>query len=155
MDVRTGNSLMTSGWESRQRKSSGIHSACMLMLATVAFEPTWKGDKGLHWFYYVLDAPAGYTFWPIYWIGVFCFIAGLVHPGNASRSRFHFIMIVTLIGISAWYAGAALFMKFCPPLLAYIPAIVCVPSTIGSLHQLPVALFPRGWQTSFICCSSP
>ena len=35
-------------------------------------------------------------------------------------------MIVTLIGISAWYSIAALFLKFCPPLNAYVPAIVCV-----------------------------
>ena len=31
---------------------TGIHSVGMMMLATVAFPPSWKGDKGLDWIYY-------------------------------------------------------------------------------------------------------
>ena len=105
---------------------TGLHSASMMMLVTVAFPPEWKGSKGQHWVYYILDAPAGYTLWPVYWIGVLSFIAAVLNPNYAKRSRLNLVMIVTLIAISAWYSFAALFFNFCPPLLAYVPGIVCV-----------------------------
>jgi hypothetical protein len=141
--------------------SPGIHSVCMMMLATVAFEPKWKGEKGFHWLYYVLDAPAGYTLWPIYWIGVISFVAGLLHPRRVRQSRFHFTMILTLIGISMWYTGAALFMKFCPPLLAYIPAIVSVEyglylrlvakhAEFGKIHPFAYFALLSAWATSVL-----
>jgi hypothetical protein len=104
---------------------TGLHSVCMLMLATTAFAPDWKGDKGLHWFYYVLDAPAGYTLWPIYWIGAISFCVGVINPNYATRSRLNLAMVVTLAAISAWYTFAGLFLRFCPPLLACVPAAVC------------------------------
>ena len=115
------------GWEKGILVTcTGIHSVCMMMLATVAFPPGWKGDKGQDWIYYVLDAPAGYTLWPVYWIGVLSFIAAILNPNYAIRSRLNLVMIVTLAGISAWYSIAALFFKFCPPLLAFVPGIVCL-----------------------------
>jgi hypothetical protein len=68
----------------------------MLMLATVAFTPAWKGEKGLHWIYYALDAPAGFTLWPIYWIGVISFMTAVLNPNYAIRSRLNLARIVTL-----------------------------------------------------------
>ncbi len=105
---------------------TGLHSGCMLMLATVAFEPVWKGEKGLHWGYYLLDAPAGYTLWPIYWAGVLSFIAAVLNPQYAMRSRINLVMVLTLAAISAWYTFAVVFMRFGEIIAAYIPGIVCV-----------------------------
>ena len=59
-----------------------IYSVLMLMLATVAFEPEWKGSKGLHWSYYLLDGVAGTTLWPIYFLGAIAFagmLLSLIH----------------------------------------------------------------------------
>ncbi len=112
---------------------TGLNSVCMLMLATIAFEPDWKGEKGLHWGYYLLDAPAGYTLWPIYWLGVLSFIAGVLNPQYAIRSRMNLVLVLTLAVISAWYVFAVVFMKFGDIggiIAAYMPGIVCVEYTL-------------------------
>lgn len=90
----------------------GVYSMLMLMVATVAFDATWKGTKGLHWFYYTLDKQAGMSLWPIYCIGVSMFVAMLFNPQKASRSRFLFLGPATCAAISFWYFFATAFLNF-------------------------------------------
>lgn len=90
----------------------GVYSMLMLMLATVAFDASWKGSKGLHWFFYSLDQLAGMTLWPIYGIGVMLFINMLFDPQKASRNIFLLFGPATCAAISFWYVLATTSLNF-------------------------------------------
>ena len=104
-----------------------VYSMLMLMLATVAFEPDWKGSKGMHWFYYTLDNWAGTTLWPIYFFGVSLLIAALFRPELPRRSVMYLVGILTCAAISWWYVIALFAWNFTgsfinSPSLAFVPA---------------------------------
>lgn len=90
----------------------GVYSMLMLMLATSAFQPDWKGSKGFHWFYYALDSPAGLTLWPIYALGVGLFIFAVLNPVSAKRNPIYLVGVGTCAAISIWYTAATLFLNF-------------------------------------------
>ena len=88
-----------------------VYSMLMLILATVAFDPEWKGSKGMHWSYYMLDGTAGVTLWPIYLVGATAFGAMLLEPRTpyaAKRSIVLFFGPAICAVISFWYTFAVL-----------------------------------------------
>ena len=102
----------------------GVYSMLMLMLATIAFEADWKGSKGLHWSYYVLDLFAGMTLWPMYAIGVGLFIYALSSPTSAKRNPLLLLGVGTCAAISIWYTLATLLLNFTGnegPVFAIVP----------------------------------
>ena len=109
----------------------GVYSMLMLILATNAFSPDWRGSKGTHWFYYTLDGRAGVTFWPIYLLGVTLFIAAIFNPEKTKRNSLFLVGCATCAVISFWYTFAALFLNFTndgsdPKIFAIVPGSVGV-----------------------------
>lgn len=90
----------------------GIYSMLSLMLATVGFEPEWKGSKGLHWFYYTLDKDVGMTLWPIYAIGIITLVLGIFQADRVVRKPIYLVVSATLSLISFWYVFAVLLLNF-------------------------------------------
>jgi len=89
-----------------------VYSVLSLMLATIGFNPEWKGSKGMSWARYLLDDWAGMTLWPIYAVGAVSLIVGLWNPQKAQRSPIIFLSVVTNVAISCWYVYAVLFLSF-------------------------------------------
>ena len=111
----------------------------MLLLATVAFAPEWKGSKGMHWSYYMLDGTAGATLWPIYLVGATAFGAMLLEPRTpyaAKRSIVLFFGPAICAVISFWYTFAVLCLNFTPNSTFF----AIVPGGTGICYALYCAL---------------
>ncbi len=115
----------------------GLYSIAALMLATVVFEPHWKGHKGHHPLFYIHDYPAGLTIWPIYMIGVASFVRSVSDPDYARRSLMNLVMIGTLVGISFWYAASCFFLSFTDVIIGVVPA------SVGICYAIYFALITR------------
>ena len=91
-----------------------IYSVAMLILATSTFGEgaDWKGCKGMHWSYYMLDKAAGTTLWPIYLVGAMAFVAMLFRPDIAKRNVLLFFGPAICAVISFWYTFASLCLNF-------------------------------------------
>lgn len=113
-----------------------LHSVISIMLATVAFLPEWKGEKGGAWYYYLLDDSAGLTLWPIYIVGAVLFAVGLWKPKYAKRSPAVLLGVLTNAAISFWYVFAVLFLNFASGPLG----IVVVPAACGVCYAIYAAL---------------
>ena len=90
----------------------GIYSILMLLLATNSFNADWKGSKGLHWSYYMLESYAGATLWPSYAFGSMVFIVAVYSRRIARRSFFVFVIMAIQVVISFWYTYAVLALNF-------------------------------------------
>jgi len=133
-----------------------IYSVLMLMLATVGFEPEWKGSKGLHWSYYMLDGAAGITLWPIYFFGAIAFAGMLVEsirPYATKRSVVLFFGPVICALISFWYTFAVLYMHFTTgqTFLAIVPGSVGICYALYSWliwknREFTLADFKASWR---------
>ena len=116
-----------------------VYSMLMLILATVAFDPEWKGSKGMHWSYYMLDGTAGVTLWPIYLVGATAFGAMLLEPRTpyaAKRSIVLFFGPAICAVISFWYTFAVLCLNFTPNSTFF----AIVPGGTGICYALYCAL---------------
>ena len=119
-----------------------IYSMLMLMLATTAFAPEWKGSKGLHWSYYTLDNWPGTTLWPIYFLGASLFIAALFQPEKARRSMLYLVATLTCVAISGWYVLACRFFNFTRG-LGNSSSVEFVPAAAGLGYLLYSAIIFR------------
>lgn len=117
-----------------------VYSIVMLMLATIAFAPDWKGSKGTHWLYYLLDGWAGTTLWPIYFVGAILFAVAVNNPEKPRRSVIYLLAATTCTAISFWYVFAATFMKFVPnePTM-----LTLVPGATGVCYAIYCAIILR------------
>jgi len=120
----------------------GIYSMLMFLLATNAFQAEWKGHKGQHWIYYVLEGYAGMTLWPSYLFGGVMFIVVVCNAKLATRFPVPFFFVLIQLVISFWYAFACLAMRFAPGEEFWI-----VPGSCGVCYGLyAIALFKhRRW----------
>ena len=122
----------------------GIYSCCMLMLATVAFSPNWKGSKGLHWGYYLLDGYSGMTLWPIYFAGAMLFIHGLLNSIEPRYKVIYLLGSVTCAFISFWYFAASVWMNFTMfSNESARPNFMFVPLAAGVCYSLYAAIILR------------
>ena len=133
-----------------------IHSVLMLMLSSIAFVPSWRGDKGNHWAYYLLDGPAAFAFWPIYIWGAYMFLCVVYGPYSKRspwqsetdrRGRRLRLTLPALAGnflISAYYVFACVFLDFTPerdtwllvaPLGAGVCYLFCFIQTVRHLRS--------------------
>ena len=130
----------------------GLYPLLMISLATIAFVPDYKGDKGEHWTYYLLDAPAGLTLFPFYIIALGSIVAVVIRKDYATRSRMIFVMLVTATLVDVWYTLATLFLNFTKE----EESIALVPATVGLGHGMLVLLiwkhreFSGPWWPTFI-----
>ena len=69
--------LLSTFWQIWFTLFLAAFSMLMLMLATIAFAPEWKYQKGPHWGYYLLDGWAGVTLWPIHLVAACVFAFNL------------------------------------------------------------------------------
>lgn len=90
----------------------GIYSILMLLASTNAFNATWKGHKGHHWIYYVLESYPAMTLWPTYGLGGAVFIAAVCNANLAARSPLVFLIVSVQAVVSLWYTFACLFLDF-------------------------------------------
>ena len=90
----------------------GVYSILMLLLATNSFNAEWKGHKGLHWSYYMLEGYPGMTLWPSYAVGSVVFIVSIYNRKVAKQSFSVVVIMAIQVVISFWYAYACLALNF-------------------------------------------
>ena len=96
----------------------------MLMLSSIAFDPDWKGSKGMGWIYYALDWPASVTIWLSYLVGGFAFMFFTLDPAKNRASYVILISMAINALISWYYVFACLVLSFSKVdgFLAVVPA---------------------------------
>ena len=119
----------------------GVYSMLMFLLATNTFNAEWKGHKGPHWIYYVLEGYAGMTLWPSYLFGGVMFMVAVCNAKLATRFPVPLMFILIQTVISFWYTYACIAMRFAPG------ELWIVPGSCGVCYGLyAVALFKyRDW----------
>ena len=125
---KTGGLIFSGFWIFWMTICVGVYSFLMLMLATTAFTPDWKGSKGSHWTFYLLDDWAGMTLWPIYLVAVGFFCVAISSSRKAETYPGFTISTFILAGISFWYTFATLFLNFADRerLFWIVPGSVCI-----------------------------
>ena len=123
-----------------------VYSMLMLMLATIAFEPKWKGSKGMHWGYYLLDGWAGVTLWPIYLVGIVALIRGFVDGSDwMVKSPWCLVHSILLSVISLGYVLAGFLLNFVEDSYAFL----IVPGSVAICYILVAAIIVKNRQFAF------
>ncbi len=119
---------------------TGLYPVAAMFLATISFAPVWRFEKGDHWVYYVLDAPAGFTLLPVFAAGAASYCRGLVNPAYARRSPLNAFLIGTCVVISAGYVVWVLCLKFTRDNMLILAA---VPAGTAACHAVYLATVLR------------
>ncbi len=106
----------------------------LLMLASAAIGPSWKGKTGpFGWFYMINAAEAGMVTWIVWviacgWVSICLMVNRLMYT-----SRINFVMIVTLAAICLWRAGTAAVMGIEQPVGPNLSSFIfsCFPLAPG------------------------
>ena len=108
---KTPNLNFSSAWQTMLLLFVCIQPVLMLMGSTVVYSMDWRG-KGTHWFYYILDAEAGVTWWPIFLAGGV--MMGISLFGNKSFPFLQITLLTVLANafISCYYVIAGAFFKY-------------------------------------------
>ena len=111
-DKKSKDQVFSPFWKVWLTLFVGAYSILMLLLATNSFNAEWKGHKGLHWSYYMLENYAGMTLWPSYAVGSTVFIVTIYNRKIAKRSFSVLVVMAIQVVISFWYAYACLALNF-------------------------------------------
>ena len=82
------------------------HSVVMFALSALLMVE-WKGGKGFHWYYYLLDGLAGVAWWPLFFWGAWMFVK-VVHQERSTRE-----MQLALIGVTGNFLIAVYYVYGC------------------------------------------
>lgn len=74
----------------------------IMLLVSVVFVGDYQEQYG-HWFFHINDGLAGLTLMPMYVVGSLVVARGISRPEFRLRSGLHYLVLMTLMTVCAWY----------------------------------------------------
>jgi hypothetical protein len=121
-----------------------VYSIAMVFLSSIAFEASYKTEKGPEWYYYLHDMEAGFLSLPLYAAGAIATSLALANTDFARKSLVSLLLIATSSIVAFWYVFAVVFMNFARG----SESIAILPFSAALIHLSVAIIVARNFQWS-------
>ena len=118
----------------------------VMLTVSVIFVGAYQEQYG-HWFFHIHDGLAGLVLLPFYLTGSIIIGRGLYKPEFRLRSGLHFVVLLTLMGVCAWYAFATAILDMVTDPMTDLRFTAIVPAVAAGNYALLAIEIKRCGQT--------